>query len=104
MGQALSETVLRDRRGAALNPSFLTYKLPLVGENPEITPIIVETIDPVGPFGAKGVSEGMLLPAPPAIVNAVYNATNKMIKTTPLQADKVYSQISDLQGQLRVER
>jgi 4-hydroxybenzoyl-CoA reductase subunit alpha len=104
MGQALSETVLRDRRGAALNPSFLTYKLPLVGENPEITPIIVETIDPVGPFGAEGVSEGMLLPAPPAIVNAVYNATNKMIKTTPLQADKVYSQISDLQGQLRVER
>lgn len=90
LGQAVSEIVLRDRRGATLNPSFLTYKVPMVTEVPKITPMIVETIEPEGPFGAKGVGEGMLLPVPPAIVNAVYDATGKFVNSIPLRLDKVY--------------
>ncbi len=94
MGQALSEIVMRDKHGATLNPSFLTYKVPLVVDAPKVTPLIVETIDPEGPFGAKGVGEGMLLPVPPAIVNAVYDATGTFIETIPLRLEKVYSKLS----------
>lgn len=94
LGQAISEIVLRDNRGRMLNPSFLTYKVPMITEMPKINSIIVETVDPEGPFGAKGVGEGMLLPVPPAVVNAVYDATNKLIQI-PLGLEKVYRAISE---------
>jgi 4-hydroxybenzoyl-CoA reductase subunit alpha len=95
LGQALTEIVVRDRRGATLNPSFLAYKLPLVTEAVPIDSFMVETMDPEGPFGAKGVAEGMLLPVPPAAVNAVLDATNKAGNITPLQPNRLYSRITE---------
>lgn len=98
LGQALSELVVRDKRGATLNPSFLTYKLPLITEAVSIDSLIVETTDPEGPFGAKGVAEGMLLPVPPAAVNAALDAANAISRSSPLQRHKLYSKISRHSG------
>lgn len=69
-GQALSEG-LEWRDGHLLNPSFLDYKIPTAVDCPQIEPVIVETIDPDGPFGAKEVGQGSLQAAAPAIANAV---------------------------------
>jgi CO/xanthine dehydrogenase Mo-binding subunit len=58
-------------------------------EMPEIESQIVETIDPEGPFGAKGVSEGYQVPGTPAIANAIYHATGIRIREVPVNQEKI---------------
>ncbi|RLB84611.1 MAG: nicotinate dehydrogenase medium molybdopterin subunit, partial [Deltaproteobacteria bacterium] len=57
---------------------------------PEIKTIIVESNEPNGPFGAKEVGEGAIMPTIPAILNAVYNATGVRIFELPLLPERVY--------------
>jgi xanthine dehydrogenase molybdenum-binding subunit len=55
-----------------------------------IDPICVETSDPNGPFGAKGIGESGLIPVAPAIANAIYDAVGVRIKDLPIKAEKIY--------------
>jgi len=55
------------------NPSMLDYKTLTMHDMPEVVVEIVEDPDPEGPFGAKEVGQGPLLPIMPAIANAVYD-------------------------------
>ncbi len=87
-GMALYERPFFDG-GKVLNPSFLDYHIPTSMEIPEIDPRLVETIDPEGPFGAKGVSEGYQVPGVPAIVNAIYHATGIRIKEVPVDPEEI---------------
>jgi len=50
---------------------------------------IVESNDPNGPYGAKGASETAILPGPPAIANAVYDAIGVRIHDLPITPDKI---------------
>jgi CO/xanthine dehydrogenase Mo-binding subunit len=61
--------------GRVFNDGFLDYKIPNIGDIPEIETILVETDDPHGPFGAKGIGEPGLVPTAAVIVNAIYNAS-----------------------------
>ena len=61
---------------------------------PNVTPIIIESCDPEGPFGAKEAGEGPLLPILPAVVNAVYDAIGIRINDLPLTPDKVWAAIA----------
>ena len=61
---------------------------------PHVTPIIVESSDPEGPFGAKEAGEGPLLPILPAVVNAVYDAIGVRIRDLPLTPDVVWKAIA----------
>jgi CO/xanthine dehydrogenase Mo-binding subunit len=70
-------------------PSMLEYKSPTTFEMPEIRTFLVETIDPEGPFGAKEVGQGPLLPVIPAVANAVHDAVGVRIDETPITPDKV---------------
>jgi CO/xanthine dehydrogenase Mo-binding subunit len=70
-------------------PSMLENKSPTTFETPEIHTFLVETIDPEGPFGAKEVGQGPLLPVIPAVANAVYDAVGVRIDETPITPDKV---------------
>lgn len=88
MGMALYERPYYDS-GRVLNPSFLDYRVPTSMEIPEIDSVLVETIDPEGPFGAKGVSEGYQVPGIPAIANAIYNATGIRIKEVPVNPETI---------------
>ncbi len=90
LGYALGETLLHDPwYGIPLNPTLLDYPFRTTVDMPEIVPIIVETIDPAGPFGAKGVGEPGLVPTAAAISNAVYNAIGIRFREMPLTSDKV---------------
>jgi len=94
LGQVLSEQMVYGRTGHLQNPNLLDYKIPSVHEMPNVTPIIIESCDPEGPFGAKEAGEGPLLPILPAVVNAVYDAIGIRINDLPLTPDKVWAAIS----------
>lgn len=83
MSQVLFEELVMDD-GQPLNPSRLEYKLPRSFEMPEVNHIIVETIDPYGPFGAKEVGEGPIVATMAAIGNAVANALGEQIPEMPI--------------------
>ena len=70
-------------------PSMLEYKSPTTFETPEIHTFLVETLDPEGPFGAKEVGQGPLLPVIPAVANAVHDAVGVRIDETPITPEKV---------------
>ena len=69
--------------------SFKDYLIPTCGDMPQIIPIIVESPEPTGPFGAKGVGEPALIPTAPAIVNALANALGKRIYQLPANLERV---------------
>jgi len=83
MSQALYEELLLED-GQIMNPSRLEYKLPRAFEMPEVDHIIVETIDPYGPFGAKEVGEGPIVCTMQAIANAVADAIGRPVTEMPL--------------------
>ena len=93
LGQVLSEEMKYGRTGHLLNPDLLDYKIPTVHEMPDVTPIIVESNDPEGPFGAKEAGEGPLLPILPAVVNAVYDAIGVRVSELPITPDRLYKAI-----------
>jgi CO/xanthine dehydrogenase Mo-binding subunit len=75
--------------GQMLNANMLEYKVPLSVDMPQITPIIVETVDPEGPFGAKEAGLWGSMNMFQAIGNAVYDAVGVWVKEFPMTPDKV---------------
>jgi xanthine dehydrogenase molybdenum-binding subunit len=51
--------------------------------------VVVETDDPNGPFGAKGIGEPGCVPTAPAIANAIYDAVGVRIKDLPITPEKI---------------
>ena len=89
LGYALYEQVLM-ADGRIQNPSFTDYKIPTAGElDFPIELDFVETDDPTGPFGAKGVGEPGLVPTAPAIANAIFDAVGVRIRDLPITPEKV---------------
>jgi 4-hydroxybenzoyl-CoA reductase subunit alpha len=70
-------------------PSMLEYKSPTTKEMPEVFTYLVEDPDANGPFGAKEVGQGPLLPIPPAVANAVYDAVGVRVDEIPVTPEKV---------------
>jgi hypothetical protein len=68
---------------------MLEYKSPSATESPEVECIIVESVDPEGPFGAKEASEGSLAATIPAIANAIYNAVGIRLREAPFTPERV---------------
>ncbi len=89
LGQVLSEE-FRFLGGSVRNPSLLDYRTLSATETPRIHPILVETNDPEGPFGAKECGEGPLLPVLPAVANAIYDAIGVRFYELPITADRVW--------------
>jgi 4-hydroxybenzoyl-CoA reductase subunit alpha len=88
MGQVLYEECKMED-GLMMNPSRLEYKLPRTHELPEVEYILVETIDPYGPFGAKEVGEGPIVVSMSAIASAVANAIGALVPEIPMTPWKV---------------
>jgi hypothetical protein len=72
-----------------MNPGLLEYRSPSSVESPEVVPMIVESIDPEGPFGAKECSEGALAATIPAIGNAIYDAVGIRLHESPFTPERV---------------
>jgi 4-hydroxybenzoyl-CoA reductase subunit alpha len=70
-------------------PSMLEYKSPTFMDMPEIITDLIEHPDPAGPFGAKEVGQGPLLPIMPAVANAVYDAVGVRVDQVPVTPEKI---------------
>ena len=90
IGMAFSERLLFDRpTGIPVNANLLDFKAPTMMELTTIEPILVEAVNPLGPFGAKGVGEGPAHIPMAAIANALFNATGRRIKELPMTPGRV---------------
>ncbi len=90
LATVLYEDIRYDDKGKQLNPNFTDYKIPTTMDIPdEVIPIIIETAQPDGPFGARGVGEHPMLPSAPMVANAVEDALGIRIKSMPVTAEKV---------------
>ena len=101
MGQALSEET-RYAEGLPLHASLLEYRVPTAAESPPIEVQIVESHDPLGPFGAKEASEGALAGFPPALVNAVANAIGIDLNELPVTPDRVMEALVERRRKARL--
>jgi 4-hydroxybenzoyl-CoA reductase subunit alpha len=90
LGEALFEEVKFDNKGRVINADLAEYKIPTMLDMPQVKTIIVESNEPNGPFGAKEVGEGAIMPTIPAILNAVYDAIGVRIHELPLTPERVY--------------
>ena len=92
MGQALQEET-QYHEGLPLRPNFLDYRVPTIAESPPIEVHLVESMDPLGPFGAKEASEGALHGFPPALTNAIADAIGVRLTELPATPDRVLDAI-----------
>jgi len=89
IGMALYEEISYDKNGRMRNNSFLQYKIPTRLDVGNIRVDFESSYEPTGPFGAKSIGEIVINTPPPAIANAVYNATKVNIRTLPITAEKI---------------
>ena len=94
IGYALTERLIL-QNGKVMNPNFLDYKMLTAKDVPNIEPIVIETNDPFGPFGAKGIGEPGSVPTAPAIANAIYDAVGVRIKELPITPEKVLAALKE---------
>ena len=90
----MEEQIFKDadhgRAGLHDAPSLLDYKIPTSLDTPELESLIVESIDPEGPYGAKEAGEGPLHPSIPAIANAIYDAVGIRMDSLPFSPPRVW--------------
>ena len=102
LGQALQEEMVW-KDGLLMNPGLLEYRSPSSVESPEIECIIVESIDPEGPFGAKEAGEGSLAATIPAISNAIYDAVGVRLREAPFTPERVLAALRAKRGAKKIE-
>jgi 4-hydroxybenzoyl-CoA reductase subunit alpha len=102
LGQALQEEIAWNA-GRAMNPGLLNYATPGSVESPIVEPIIVESNEPEGPFGAKEAGEGSLAATIPAIGNAIFDAIGIRLHEVPFTPERVLAALRAQKGMKRID-
>src|SRR5262245_8804530 len=89
LGHTLYEEMLYEH-GQLLNGNLVDYRVPRTGDVPHLQCRFVENADGAGPFGAKGVGEGSLVPVSPAVGNALARLTGVRLRELPLTPERVW--------------
>ena len=104
----MEEQIFKDaehgRAGLHNAPSLLDYRIPTSVDTPELASLIVESIDPEGPYGAKEAGEGPLHPSIPAIANALFDAVGIRMDSLPFSPPRVWRALQDDAARARWER
>jgi CO/xanthine dehydrogenase Mo-binding subunit len=96
LGHTLMEHYILDDTGRIRNLGAIDYRIPTSMDLPRrMESEIVEHLDGPGPYGAKGMSEGALLPVAPAVAAAVRDATGAVIRDLPLSPERVWRALQD---------
>ena len=93
LGMALMEEYIPGR-----TENLHDYLIPSAGDMPVVDTIFIEKPDPVGPMGAKGLGEHVLIPTAPAILNAIRDASGAEIDQLPALPHRVLAAIKQAQG------
>lgn len=86
---------LKFKNGRVLNANFAGYRVPRSIGIPKMNCLMIETNDPEGPFGAKGMGEASLLPTSAAIANAVEDAVGVRLMDLPITPDKIIKALKE---------
>ncbi|MGO9119769.1 MAG: xanthine dehydrogenase family protein molybdopterin-binding subunit [Desulfomonilaceae bacterium] len=97
LGYALTEQVIL-KKGRNMNPNFRDYKILTAKDAISLTPVVIETVDEDGPYGAKGIGEPGCVPTAPAIANAIYDAIGVRIKDLPITPERILAAIKKKKG------
>jgi xanthine dehydrogenase molybdenum-binding subunit len=97
VGYALTEQVVSEK-GRNMNPDFRDYKILTAKDAIPLKPVVIETVDEDGPYGAKGIGEPGCVPTAPAIANAIYDAVGVRIKDLPITPERVLAALQKKKG------
>ncbi len=103
MGQALQEET-QYHEGLALRSNLIDYRIPTIAESPPIDVTLIESMDPLGPFGAKEGSEGGLHGFPPALTSAIADALGLRLSELPVTPDRVFDALVARRREQRVKQ
>lgn len=95
MEQHVFKDAEHGRAGLHDGPSLLDYRVPGSLDTPELHALIVESIDPEGPYGAKEAGEGPLHPSIPAIANAIYDAVGVRMDSLPFSPPRMWRALQE---------
>jgi 4-hydroxybenzoyl-CoA reductase subunit alpha len=98
MEQQIFKDAAHGRAGLHDGPSLLDYRIPTSLDTPELEALIVESIDPEGPYGAKEAGEGPLHPSIPAIANAIYDAVGVRMDALPFSPPRVWRKMQEMRA------
>jgi 4-hydroxybenzoyl-CoA reductase alpha subunit len=93
LAEALMEDHFVNRYGLHSGPSLLDYRMPTAVDTPELHALIVESLDPEGPYGAKEAGEGPLHPVLPALSNAIFDAVGVRLRHLPFTMPRVLREL-----------
>jgi CO/xanthine dehydrogenase Mo-binding subunit len=91
IGATLHEEVLIDGEGRVTNPALRNYHIPAFADLPRTEVHFANTHDPLGPFGAKPMSEAPFNPVAAALANAIADATGIRLRQPPFRPDRVFA-------------
>lgn len=94
VGYALTERLILEK-GEVMNPNFRDYKLLTAKDVIPVEPVIIESMDQAGPYGAKGIGEPGLVPTAPAIANAIYDAVGVRLRKLPMTPERVLKALKE---------
>ena len=87
--------MLFDGNGRLMNPNLTNYIMPTSLDMPKVEVDIVDSYDPTGPFGAKGVGEPTCVATAAAICNAIHDAVGVRITSLPATAERVWKALQE---------
>ena len=90
LGYGHCEEMVYDADGRMVNPAFGPYKIYRADEMPALDVILVQTVEPSGPFGAKAIAEIPKDGVAPALCNAIFDATGVRIRRIPFTPERVW--------------
>jgi 4-hydroxybenzoyl-CoA reductase alpha subunit len=99
MGETLMEDTIVGEGGRLVNANLHDYLIPTICDTPEIHTEAVDSYEPHGPFGAKEIGEGSLLPILGAIANAIYDACGARVTELPITPEKVLRAMKERSGE-----
>jgi 4-hydroxybenzoyl-CoA reductase subunit alpha len=101
----MEEQIFKDadqgRAGLHNAPSLLDYRIPTSVDTPELQSLIIESIDPEGPYGAKEAGEGPLHSSIPAIANAIFDAVGVRMDALPFSPPRVWRALQHSEAKTR---
>ncbi|MBQ1772579.1 MAG: molybdopterin-dependent oxidoreductase Mo/Fe-S-binding subunit [Clostridia bacterium] len=90
IGHSLYENMILDEKGVCVNANMTDYGVPMISEQPDdFKAVLIDVNDPVGPFGAKSISEIACNGAAPAIGNAIHDACGVWLRSWPMNSEKL---------------
>jgi CO/xanthine dehydrogenase Mo-binding subunit/aerobic-type carbon monoxide dehydrogenase small subunit (CoxS/CutS family) len=97
VGYALQEKMVYDAAGAVINPTLRNYRIPAIADAPETEVFWADTYDKIGPFGSKSIAENTNNAIPPAIGNALRDATGVRFTALPFTEDRIFAKLQEVQ-------